>query len=157
MTKNILENKLWRMVSASLLILLCGCGIRSGNTTIEAEGRLLTDMVISGKTMEDRLCLIADNISYYLAIEPGCEFIGADRQEDKEAIFAKNDVYLYLGEKYRVRGKVRSFKIKPTDSDIVRVSSDELEKLRKNAKEIVVNRIEYVKLIKETMAEQNKK
>jgi len=102
-------------------------------------------MVISGKTMEDHLCLNADNISYYLVIEPGCEFIGANRQEDREAVYARNDNYLYLGEKYRVRGKVRLLKIKPPDSDIVRVSSDSLENLRKNAKEIAADYIELIK------------
>lgn len=137
---------MWHIVSVFLLILLYGCGLRPINSTVEVEGRLGTDMVISGKTMEDHLCLFSNSISYYLAIEPGCEFIGTEKQEDKEEVFfSKNDIYLYFGEKYRVRGKIRPFKIKPPDSDIVRISSDELKKLRENAKEVMANYIEYIK------------
>jgi hypothetical protein len=137
-----LEKKIWNIVSIFLLIILCGCSKR----TVEVEGRLGVDMVISGKTMADHLCLFSNDISYYLAFDPDCKFIGTEKQKDKEeALFSKNDIYLYFGERYRVQGKIRAFKIKPPDSDIVRISSDELEKLRKNAKEIVANYIEYIK------------
>jgi hypothetical protein len=129
-----------------LLIFLCGCGTYPSNSMVEVEGQLWVDMVISGKTMKDHLCLFSKDASYYLAFEPDCKFIGTEKQKGKEEVFlSKNDVYLYLGEKYRVRGKIKPFRIKPADRDIVRVSSDELEKLRKNAKEIMVDYIEYIK------------